>query len=66
MSKKLVDFIRNSITIEKLKLLLPSFWRYNDLHGCFITKPQNAVKNYIEAGNDNLKLDSYNCIDRTS
>lgn len=44
MSKKLVDFNRNGITIEKLKLLLPSFWRYNDLHGCFITSYKMLLK----------------------
>lgn len=45
MSKELVECSRNGITIKKFKFLLPSFWRYNDLHGCFITKLQNAVKN---------------------
>lgn len=63
MSKKLVDFSRNGITIEKLKLLLPGFWGCNDLHGSFITNLQNAVKNDISAGNYNLKLDSCNCMD---
>jgi len=47
MSKELVDFGRNGITTEKFKLLLSSFWRYNDLHGCFITKVQNVIKNDI-------------------
>lgn len=59
MSKKLVDFSRNGITTEKLKLFLGC----NDLHGSFITKLQNAVKNDILAGSCNLKLDPYNCMD---
>lgn len=46
MSRKLVNFSRNGISTKNLKLLLPGFWRYNDLHECFISKLQNTVKTF--------------------